>query len=72
MTDRTFYKLELQGMVYLVDPITALAYTYDLQDPTEIGRVAWIDPKQKPHLILHDGWQTTIQKFKPADPPADP
>lgn len=48
--ERTFYKLDIGGIVYLVDPATAVAYTYDLAAPTEIGRVVWTDPKAPPRL----------------------
>ncbi len=48
--ERTFYKLDIGGIVYLVDPATAVAYTYDLAAPTEIGRVIWTDPKAPPRL----------------------
>lgn len=54
--DRTFYKLNIQGIVYLVEPATSKAYTYDLTDPTEIGTVSWADAKQEPILTLCPTW----------------
>jgi len=50
--ERTFYKLNIRGIVYLVDPATSKAYTYDLSDPTEIGQVLWTDLKQDPQIEL--------------------
>ena len=35
------YKLEVCGIVYLIDPNTSYAYTYDIADPTAIGIVQW-------------------------------
>ncbi len=60
---RTFYKLDVQGIVYLIDPTTSIAYTYDLNDPTEIGRLLWTDPTTKPTLQLHPDW-TAIMAAK--------
>jgi hypothetical protein len=48
----SYYKLDIQGIVYLVDPNTAKAYTYDLKSPTEIGTVVWTDPKAAPKITL--------------------
>jgi hypothetical protein len=55
-TNKTFYKLDIQGIVYLVDPVTSRAYTYDLEDPTEIGSVSWTDPKTDPTIALRHDW----------------
>lgn len=57
---RTFYKLDIQGIVYLVDPTTSRAYTYDLEDPTEIGIISWIDPKAEPTIALRPDWQAVM------------
>ena len=57
---RTFYKLDVQGIVYLIDPTTSIAYTYDLTDPTEIGRLLWTDPAKKPTLQLHPDWTAVM------------
>jgi hypothetical protein len=54
--NRTFYKLDIQGIVYLVDPATSRAYTYDLDDPTEIGTISWKDPKADPTIALIPNW----------------
>jgi hypothetical protein len=35
----TLYKMDINGIVYLIDPATTNAYTYDTVDPTLIGRV---------------------------------
>lgn len=58
--ERTFYKLDIGGIVYLVDPVTAVAYTYDLEDPTEIGRVIWTDPKAPPRLERTANWEIIL------------
>lgn len=56
----TFYKLDIQGIVYLVDPATSTAHTYDLEDPTPIGIVNWSDPAKPPKITLYDDWQVTL------------
>lgn len=58
--DRTFYKLNIQGIVYLVEPASSKAYTYDLTDPTEIGTVSWSDAKQEPTLTLLPAWAAIL------------
>jgi hypothetical protein len=58
--EQTYYKLAIGGIVYLVDPITSTAYTYDLKAPTAIGTVLWSDPKSEPRLQLYDTWQQTL------------
>ena len=58
--DRLFYKLSVQGIVYLVDPTTSIAYTYYLSNPTEIGKIVWTDSKDLPRIDLHSDWQTRI------------
>jgi hypothetical protein len=59
--ERTFYKLNIRGIVYLVDPATSKAYTYDLSDPTEIGQVLWTDSKQDPQIELLSDWQAILK-----------
>jgi hypothetical protein len=59
-SQRTYYKLEIGGIVYLVDPATSLAYTYDITAPTQIGTVTWTNPKAVPQLQLRDDWQTVL------------
>ena len=58
--ERTFYKIDIQGMVYLVDPMTSKAYTYDLLDPTEIGKILWTDIKQDPRIELLPSWAAIL------------
>jgi hypothetical protein len=69
--ERTYYKLNIQGIVYLVDPATSLAYTYDLSNPTEIGKVTWTDAKAEPQLTLKEGWaaiqQAKLDSLKPVE-----
>ncbi len=55
--EQTYYKLSIGGIVYLVDPITSTAYTYDMKKPTAIGTVIWSDPKSEPRINLYDNWQ---------------
>ncbi len=57
---RTFYKLDIHGIVYLVDPTTSTAYTYDLANPTEIGKVVWTDIKEEPRLELRADWTAVL------------
>ena len=45
-----FYKLDIRGIVYLVDTVTAIAYTYDLSNPTEVGKVIWTDTSKPPTI----------------------
>jgi hypothetical protein len=59
--EQTFYKLDIQGIVYLVDPVTSKAYTYDLSNPTEIGKILWTDPKANPQIELLDSWASILQ-----------
>ena len=59
--ERTFYKLDIQGIVYLVDPTTSNAYTYDLSSPTMIGKILWTDPKAAPTIELLPTWQEILQ-----------
>lgn len=58
--ERTFYKLDIGGIVYLVDPATAIAHTYDLADPVAVGRVIWTDPKAPPRLERAVDWNSIL------------
>lgn len=58
----TYYKLDIQGIVYLVDPVTSRAYTYDLSDPVEIGVVTWKDPKTEPTIALRPDWLAIMSR----------
>jgi hypothetical protein len=60
MNPQTFYKLSIQGIVYLVDPVTSTAYTYDLKAPTAVGTVIWADPKAEPRIELNSDWKDTL------------
>jgi hypothetical protein len=72
MSPTTYYKLEISGIVYLVDPATTLAYTYDLVEPIQIGTVIWTDPKGAPQLSLRPDWDTVLaaKLATPAPSPA--
>lgn len=48
--ERTLYKLKVQGIVFLVDPITTIAYRYDTTEP--VGRIEWSVMTDEPRLIL--------------------
>jgi hypothetical protein len=56
-TPTTYYKLDVQGIVYLVNPTNSTAYTYDIESPTEIGRVVWSDPAKVPRMELLPTWK---------------
>ena len=59
--ERVFYKVDIQGIVYLVDPTNSKVYTYDLSNPTEIGKIVWTDPKLNPQIELLDNWTSILQ-----------
>ena len=63
--DRIYYKLDVQGIVYLIDPATSKAYTYDLSDPTEIGKISWFDA---PVIELLPEWKSILAKKSEALP----
>ena len=48
--ERTLYKLKVQGIVVLVDPITTIAYRYDTTEP--VGRIVWTDLTSEPRLAI--------------------
>jgi hypothetical protein len=56
----TFYKLDVQGIVYLIDPASSIAYTYDLESPTKVGTIQWDNPTVKPILHLYSNWETVL------------
>jgi hypothetical protein len=60
MDPQTFYKLSIQGIVYLVDPVTSTAYTYDLTAPTAVGKIIWADLKAEPRIELNSDWTETL------------
>jgi hypothetical protein len=60
MPDRAFYKLDVQGIVYLVDPTTSIAYTYDLEAPVAMGKLIWTDPRDLPQIQLREDWQSVL------------
>ena len=59
--ERTYYKIDIQGIVYLVDPTSLKAYTYDLSNPTEIGNIIWPDPKSAPKIIFVKHWESVLR-----------
>jgi hypothetical protein len=61
-TTRTFYKMDVQGIVYLVDPTTTIAYTYDLTDPTPVGTIQWTDISSPPRIVLYDDYATSLEE----------
>ena len=63
-----YYKLEIQGIVYLVDPATAAAYTYDLTNPTMIGHVIWPDVTRIPRINLVDDWASILEQKRALHP----
>ena len=68
---RTFYKMDVQGIVYLVDPATAIAHTYDLADPTPVGTVQWTAVDTAPRITLYPDWSARLDtKLKAVGPTA--
>lgn len=65
-TSKQFYKLEIQGIVYLVDPDTTVAYTYDPADPTAIGKVHWTSSDALPTIELFPDWQQILSDKRKA------
>jgi hypothetical protein len=61
-TPTTYYKLDVQGIVYLVNPTNSTAYTYDIESPTEVGRVVWSDPASPPRMELLPTWAEIMKK----------
>lgn len=59
--EHTYYKIDIQGIVYLIDPTTLKAYTYDLSNPTEIGKIVWTDPKSAPKIVFVDNWESVLR-----------
>ena len=55
------YKLEIQGIVFLVDPNTTEAYTYDLTNPIKIGHVIWKNASDAPKIQLDADWSAILQ-----------
>jgi len=54
--EKTFYKMDVQGIVYLVDPTKSMAYTYDLKNPLAIGKVIWENSATAPRIELFTNW----------------
>jgi hypothetical protein len=63
------YKLEIQGIVFLVDPNTTEAYTYDLTNPIKIGHVIWTNATDTPRIQLDDNWSAILQAKLTDQPP---
>lgn len=53
-TPTKFFKLPIKGMVYLVDPETAIAYLFDPVAPVAVGSVNWTNSTQVPELTLFE------------------
>ena len=62
-----FYKLDIQGIVYLVDPATATAYTYDVTAPVAIGTVKWLNTQEAPRIELYETWADILAAKKLSD-----
>ena len=60
----TYYKLDVQGIVYLVNPANSIAYTYNISNPVEIGKVIWSDPTSPPRMEFLPTWQTIMDTEK--------
>jgi len=60
--DEVFYKLEIHGIVYLVNTKTMTAHLYDVTSPTEIGKVIWDSIQEKPSIAFHSNWKQILQQ----------
>jgi hypothetical protein len=58
--DQLFYKVSVRGIVYLINPVTSKVYTYDLSDPTEIGKMIWTNPKAEPTIEFLDNYMDVL------------
>ena len=58
--ERIFYKVNSRGIVYLVDPATSSVYTYDLSDPTEIGKIVWSNPTAEPTIQFLENYMEIL------------
>lgn len=68
--EHTFYKLDIQGIVYLVNPVNGYVYTYEFPIPTHIGSLVWNDPKAEPRVRFREDWQAVMAaKFTPPTAP---
>ena len=76
MEPTCYYKLLMNGIVYLVDPHTAIAYTYDVTSPLAIGTVEWLNPDEQPVLTLYPNWRelqaAKVDASQPPQPPQPP
>ena len=67
--ERIYYKVNVKGIVYLVDPATSVAYTYDLSDPTEIGKIVWTSPSVEPTIEYVENYMEVLtHKLEHIDP----
>jgi hypothetical protein len=55
------YKVVVKGIVYLVDPATSVAYTYDTAFPTELGKIVWTSPNDEPTIDFLDDYMVVLQ-----------
>lgn len=61
-SERPLYKLDVGGIVYLVDPATQTAYTYDPTNPLEVGRIEWPTLHEAPRIVFHDGYRAKLEQ----------
>lgn len=59
--ERILYKVVVKGIVYLVDPATSVAYTYDTAFPTELGKIVWTSPNDEPTIEFIDDYMVVLQ-----------
>jgi hypothetical protein len=53
--------MDINGIVYLIDPATTNAYTYDTVDPTLIGRVISGTAPGTFDIELVADWETVLR-----------
>ena len=65
--ERIFYKVNVRGIVYLISPATSKVYTYDLSDPTEIGKMVWTNQTSEPTIEFMENYMDVLtQKLESA------
>jgi hypothetical protein len=66
----SLYKLEINGIVYLIDPKTATAYTYDIESPTPIGNIIRT-PSGQIDIQYREDWRKVQQDKLDHRPPVE-
>ena len=70
MSTTSLYKFEINGIVYLIDPKTATAYTYDIETPIPIGNIIRT-PSGQIDIQYREDWHTVQQDKLDRCPPVE-